>query len=76
LSLSAAGKRFSGDTTASLYNDYAGSVRTGSYLNAAGTILGGVSTMATRYNRPSAEPQGRYGPMPRAPLSLNAADYR
>lgn len=62
LRLSAAGRRFTGDTTASLYSDYSDSIRTGSYLNAAGTILGGASTMATRFGslRPPAT-TGRYG---------------
>ncbi len=60
--LSAAGKRFSGDTTNALYSEYGDSVRQGSYLSAAGTILGGVSTMASRFGgmkQPATA--GRYG---------------
>ena len=66
LKLSAAAKRFEGDTTASLYSDQASMTRTGSYYSAAGTVLGGASTMATRFGSPTyTQPKtmGRYDPV-------------
>jgi hypothetical protein len=58
-SLSAAGKRFS----ASVSRDMAPRYEAMGYMGAAGTILGGVSTLADKYARRTTVPStvGRYG---------------
>jgi len=58
LNLSAAGRRHEG----AMAYDAGQAAKQGSYLTAAGTILGGASTMAERYaRRSSPTTYGRYG---------------
>lgn len=62
LNLNAEARRFSGASEVSLASDYASNRRKAAKMSAIGTILGGASTMASRFGgQKSPATTGRYG---------------